>query len=384
MVVSPSVATSPRLVRTEKRGIPSLDGWRAISIVLVLCLHTLQDHGVHARSPALNALLYAAANGGLGVRIFFVISGYLITRLLLREFAQKGSISLRQFYARRVFRILPPLYVYIGFVAVLVLLGKLTIPAMYLLLCGLFLTSNMTIPPTVTFWPLEHTWSLCVEEQFYLLWPALLVWAFSAGSGGGRPPRAATGGGAGIVGLQVIGLAWYVAPFGRFHGVGNTLLQLDVILFGVLGAVAEGHDLFERAYRFAARYPLLLGFLLYIVSGWLEMTYPGKYMKSIGSTINGVLILSLLLWTVRNPETPFGRCLNAKPVAWIGILSYSLYLWQTFFLHKENAGVLGISHQLPVLVSWSALTACGILSFFLIERPFLRLRDRIVRRTSPV
>ncbi len=384
MTSSHAASTAPRLDPTEKRGIPSLDGWRAISVILVICLHTLQDHDVRSRSHALTSLIYAAANGGLGVRIFFVISGYLITRLLLREFAQKGSISLRQFYARRIFRILPPLYVYICFIAILVLLGKLTIPATYLVLCSLFLTSNISIPANVTFWPLEHTWSLCVEEQFYLLWPALLVWAFSAGSTAARQRRASAIALAGIILVPLIRIVWSIPPFGRFHAAGNTLLQLDVILFGVLGAVAEGHALFERIYRKAVRSPLLLGFLLYVVSGWLEMTYPGKYMKSIGSTINGALILWLLLWTVRNPQTLFGRFLNARPVAWIGILSYSLYLWQTFFLHKQNMGVLGLRHQIPVLISWSAIALCGVFSFFIIERPSLRLRDRLVRRTSPV
>ena len=375
---------SPRLVAGEKRGIPSLDGWRAISILLVICLHTLQDHGVQVHPHAGNALLYAIANGGLGVRIFFVISGYLITRLLLREFAQKGRVSLRQFYVRRAFRILPPLYVYIGFVSILAVLGKLTLPAKYLLLCGVFLTANVAIPKTVTFWPLEHTWSLSVEEQFYLLWPVSLVWSLSASSTEERQRRASWIALIGIVLIPCIRFAWSIPPFGRFHSAGNTLLQLDMILFGVLGAVAEGHALFERVYRAMARRPLLLAFLLYILSGWLEMMFPGKYIKSVGITINGVLTLPLLLWTVRNPHTVCGRFLNARPVAWTGILSYSLYLLQTLFLHWETTALFGLKHPMPVLASWLAIPLCGVFSFFVIERPALRLRDRVMRRTSPV
>ncbi len=109
---------SSSLTRTAAlHRIPSLDGLRALSILLVVGLHTLQRYGAtHPVSPAWFALF----NGGTGVFIFFEISGFLITTLLLKEHEKRGSVSLTGFYRRRAFRILPPLYLYIG---VVVLLG---------------------------------------------------------------------------------------------------------------------------------------------------------------------------------------------------------------------------------------------------------------------
>src|SRR5882757_9848375 len=108
----------------EPRSIPSLDGLRALSIALVVGLHTVQRYSVtHHVSP----VWYVVFNGTTGVRIFFVISGYLITRLLLREAEQTGTIALGKFYLRRAFRILPPLYAYIAFLCLLGALGRLAV-----------------------------------------------------------------------------------------------------------------------------------------------------------------------------------------------------------------------------------------------------------------
>jgi len=109
--------TEPQTASIEQpRHIPSLDGLRALSVLLVIVLHTLLRNTLYKFIPF---PLRVLGNGALGVFIFFVISGYLITTLLLREQHKTGAISLRSFYLRRAFRILPPLYAYVFFLAAL-------------------------------------------------------------------------------------------------------------------------------------------------------------------------------------------------------------------------------------------------------------------------
>src|SRR5664280_2047254 len=138
--------------------IPSLDGLRAVSIIIVVW--------AHARASSRLLGLYAF----FGVQIFFVISGYLITSLLLREHERTGTINLRTFYYRRMLRIFPAAYVYILAVAIVFQ------PPLHYLAYAFTYTSCYAGPHGP--WMLSHLWSLSVEEQFYLLWPFALLLAF--------------------------------------------------------------------------------------------------------------------------------------------------------------------------------------------------------------
>ena len=144
--------------------LPSLDGWRAVSIGLVLVQHSTMAAGF---PPALTPWIKRFDLGSLGVQFFFVISGFLITWLLLQEQARHGRISLKHFYLRRALRILP---VYFFYLFVLGCLTRYEQPG-YLWAANLTFTTNYFWPPEGT----AHFWSLGVEEQFYLLWPGLLV-----------------------------------------------------------------------------------------------------------------------------------------------------------------------------------------------------------------
>src|SRR5258708_2018236 len=159
--------------------IPSLDGLRALSIFLVLALHSIQR--LEVNSP-ISFLWVGIFNGATGVFIFFVISGYLITSLLLREHEKRGSISLRGFYFRRAMRILPPLYVYVGVLLLLGLAGKLPIFKLDII-SALFFFHDYALS---LMWSLEHFWSLSIEEQFYLIWPVLLLYCLRRPGAEGR------------------------------------------------------------------------------------------------------------------------------------------------------------------------------------------------------
>jgi peptidoglycan/LPS O-acetylase OafA/YrhL len=357
------------------RHIPSLDGLRALSVTLVVVLHTTQRYGWTHPVPLIARVF---TNGAVGVFIFFVISGYLITTLLLREREKTGRIRLKSFYLRRSFRILPPLYLYILVVGLLGVSGHMPGVNRREILTALTFTRNYTFH--VGLWSFEHLWSLCIEEQFYLLWPAVLIgcMAHKQTSAGRRA--------AARVCVAVIA----VEPFIRmlsfrflpsFHNPGAFHMQADGLAFGALGALAQGHARFERVYQRTMHWPWLAPVLLFFVSGTLGIVFGNYWDLTAGITVNGFLILMWLLWLVRHPVSVIGRVLNAPGVAWVGRLSYSLYIWQTLFLHHASIEIVGRNGWWNTFPSsWGCILAVAVFSYYCIEQPSLRVRDVFLRR----
>lgn len=359
----------------QGRFLPSLDGLRALAVLLVIALHSLQRLSM---TRPVSWWWLVLGNGALGVFLFFIISGYLITTLLLRELAKTSRISLRGFYARRAFRILPPLYAYIAFIAVLGVTGHMPGFNRTELWTALTLTRNYSLHASL--WSFEHLWSLCIEEQFYLLWPGVLVLCILAARGALDRIRVQ----AAWVALAVI----CVEPFVRlfcfrylplWHNMGSFHMQADALMFGAIAALLEGRQRFERLFALATRTPWLVPIALF-VSAALGIRFGNYWMAPVGITINGLLGLTWILWLVRHPLSLQGRVLNQPAIMWVGRLSYSLYLWQTFFLHHDNITVLGRATWWSTLPgAWLAIAACGIASYYLIEQPALRLRARVLR-----
>ena len=156
-------------IEDKGRNIPSLDGMRAVSILLVIMAHSSQSFSRWIRFP-FPYLLFAHT----GVLIFFVISGFLITSLLLKELDSTGSIALKRFYVRRAFRIFPAFYLYLSIILALALAGLLHTPLRALFVTAVY-GSDYFLGPDGGYASLQHTWSLSIEEQFYLLWPTTLV-----------------------------------------------------------------------------------------------------------------------------------------------------------------------------------------------------------------
>ena len=153
-----------------KRTIPSLDGLRAVSVVFVLIGH-LFGGAFSYKSPAVWSVLLLVGNGNLGVNIFFGISGFLITRLLVKECARTGRIDLFGFYARRAFRIFPAFYFYLASILLLSAAGIFTFYPVTWFSAALYLRNYYPPFEGSGDWLTAHAWSLAVEEQFYLLWP---------------------------------------------------------------------------------------------------------------------------------------------------------------------------------------------------------------------
>jgi peptidoglycan/LPS O-acetylase OafA/YrhL len=352
--------------------IPSLDGLRALSIFLVLALHTIQRFSFN---HPVSRLWYAIFDGGTGVFIFFVISGYLITTLLLNEQQKRGSISMRGFYLRRAMRILPPLYTYVAVLLLLGWAGRLALNRLDIL-SALFFFHNYA---PATMWSLEHFWSLSTEEQFYFLWPVILLYCL-------RKPGIAGRLAASRIALAVIVISPVVRvvsfrfdiPYLR-NGYGFHM-RADALMYGCVFALLQGTPLFERVYAFATKIWWIPPAVIFL-SDCIGARFTNYWQLPFGYTICGAAIAFFLLWCTRNPTSIVGRILNARPIVHIGVLSYSIYLWQVLFLHPYNGPVFGQSLKLLTIFpfSWLAIFAVAELSFYLVEQPSLHLRNRLIR-----
>lgn len=352
--------------------IPSLDGLRALSIFLVMALHTLQPYSIgHHASP----LWYAIFDGDTGVYIFFVISGYLITRLLLNEHQKRGSISFRGFYVRRAMRILPPLYAYVAALLLLGWAGRLALDKIDIF-SALFFFHNYAHG---FMWQLEHFWSLSIEEQFYFIWPLVLFFCLRRPELAGRALAARVALGVILVSPAVRVISFLVHNRYIHDGTGFHM-RADMLMFGCAAALLEGTPRFERFYGIATKVWWLPPAIIFF-SGCIEARFQNYWTFPFGFTLSGAAIAIFLLWCVRNPASRIGRALNARFVVHIGVISYSIYLWQTLFLHEGGSRIFG-----PVLgflcvfpANWVAILAVAELSRYLVELPSLRLRDRLIK-----
>jgi len=351
--------------------IPSLDGLRAISIFLVVALHTLQRY---SETHPVSTAWYALFSGSDGVFIFFEISGFLITTLLLKEAEKRGSVSLTGFYLRRAFRILPPLYLYLGVVVLLGIAGRLEVTGLDVAGSAFFF-HNLISGPT---WSLEHLWSISVEEQFYLVWPFILVFCLRKWSIGGRM-KAAIFPAAVILLSPVARMMLRMSHDATLHAASVYYLRFDFIMFGCLIALLQHTQKFEAVYRVCTRIWWLPPLVMLLCNG-ISAKYQNYFDLTVGFTINGFAIAMFLVWCTRNADSTVGRILNSWVMARIGVLSYSIYLWQTLFIHDGNQKVFAWAPWLGIFPgNWLGFLVAGTASYYLIEQPTLRLRDRLIQ-----
>ncbi len=331
----------------------SLDGLRAFSILLVVIAHIAGT----VNAPAVLVPLHNLGN--FGVTIFFVISGFLITVLLLEELRSQGKISMRGFYQRRIFRIFPAFYFYIALVLLANSLGYLDLYDGDVLHAVTF-TMNYHHERA---WAFNHTWSLAVEEQFYLIWPVILVLL-------GVRRALVCAALLVIAGPIIRTLMWYVfevspsAMTREFQAVG------DALATGCLLAVLHHHGHSIPGW-FRSRWFIWVAVSLFVVPALLYKLDPGLFYVLGQSYVN--LAAAAIIWRCINVERGVAyRILNFSPVVWLGTLSYSLYLWQQPFL---NDWIREWFATWPVNLGLAF--GCAIISFYLVERPFLRLGRRL-------
>ncbi len=342
--------------------LPSLDGLRAFSICMVVLGHCSATVKVVSSSAA--TLFGFVGAGRLGVSIFFVISGFLITTLLVREQLTTDSISLKSFYIRRAFRIFPGFYAYWLVALGLTLLGYIHLTHSDLISAAVYVW-NYT-PRKVDTWFLGHTWSLSVEEQFYLLWPVILK---LAGPKSGRW--------AALVAVAVAPFirvaSYFLFPFSRPR-IGMMLhTRMDSLMIGALLALVYlNKDHVEILKRFTSSWLIPVVSLCFLpIDTLLTLRFKGAYLLSIGYSLQNLLIALLIAHVVFYDKTTLGRILNHPAAVHLGVISYSLYLWQQLFLTTKNTTFTGM---FPWNIACALLAA--ELSYYLLEKPFLRWRRR--------
>jgi peptidoglycan/LPS O-acetylase OafA/YrhL len=333
--------------------IPSLDGLRAISIALVLIGHSADSHSAPPFLTHFNHL------GNFGVRCFFIISGFLITTLLLKERAKTGSISMRGFYIRRALRIFPPSLAYIAIIAACAALGGLTLKPGDLV-HALTYTMNYHLRRA---WWFDHLWSLSVEEQFYILWPGLLCVV-----GNRRGVKIAWG--VVLVVPAIRAFMWFV-----FHASDSAMTKhfeanADALSTGCLLSMNFNRlGAIDRYQRFQASPLFWIVALALILGGHGLFAFNAASFYIIGQSIANLGTVLCIDWSIRNFDKGVGNLLNWTPLVYIGALSYSLYLWQNAFL---NPDWYGWPSRFPVNLLLACCTA--IVSYYVIEQPFLWLK----------
>jgi peptidoglycan/LPS O-acetylase OafA/YrhL len=332
--------------------IPTLDGWRAVAIAAVMVSHGFLLNGAATRPT--RAIGYIAGHlGGLGVALFFAISGYLITTLLLEEQDQWGRISLRGFYMRRGFRILPPAYLYLIVLAIAEPLRPGELPS------AAFFYSNYWAERS---WYTAHFWSLSMEEHFYLLWPAML-----AGLGVRRALIAATV----LLTATALWRPWSLAHVSLpYPALQRTDMCLDAFLFA--GALAI---LLHGPYRFpllrvltSAWFRVLSVLVLAAVWTWTLAASAPATGTLVESAVLPCLLVSVICWQ----RSHVFEILESAPLRWMGRISYGLYLWQQLFL----APGFGATVLTRICLIFGAAT----LSYYLLERPLLHYGRALSRR----
>jgi len=353
----PSERATPWPVLHDGR-IPSLDGLRAVSIAAVLLGHMA---GTTNFPPFLTGLVLH--NGwvdlaNLGVRVFFVISGFLITGILMSEHRRRGRISLRHFYLRRTMRIFPAYYAFLATAVVATIVGVFSLTANDVA-HALTYTTNYDADRS---WQVGHLWSLAVEEQFYLLWPLTIVLLGLA-----RAPWAA-------IGVVLVAPLFRALEYRLVPGwVGNSFeTTADAIAIGCLLALSFGSLMRFRGFRMAVDSKLVIAavFAVALILGRWGVT---NLLLSV-SLLNVAAAL-LVAHVVLHWKGITGRFLNLRPIVFIGVLSYSIYLWQQVFLDRHTDSLLT---AFPVNIGLAAFFALA--SYYLVERPFLRIRPRVEAR----
>ena len=328
---------------------PALDGLRGFSVLCVMGFHSFLLPG----------------GGFLGVDIFFVLSGFLITNLLLAEHAATGSLNLRRFYARRARRLVPPLFVaVVAFLLISAVADRSgfaddTLAAA----AGVTYITNILVTIVPTWLPsVSHLWSLAAEEQFYLLWPVVLIAVLRRNIS----RRALTiGVGAVVVAIWADRFALTLAGASQHRLYFGPDTSLDPIVIGCLLALLNDGGYVERACStpFMRRrvVPVCLGLALGMILG-IPDTDP-RWIYEWALPVFGVVVAIILGSVVADPQSPIAAVLSRARLVALGRISYAVYLWHPILLFAVH---------MPKLLSVPCAIGAAALSNRYVEKRFRR------------
>ena len=338
--------------------VPSLDGLRALSVVLVLL-----SHFVSAR----------IFPGSLGVYVFFVISGFLITRLLLAEEKHTGVISLRKFYIRRAIRLYPVVIAYTLCVVSVYILSRRDIDWKQPLGSLFYFANYVYAPMPRERWqdtmPFEPLWSLSVEEHFYFILPALIILLNKA-------PRKI------LITMVIVCVSCliyriilsninYDLIYTNYFYM-RTESRIDSLAYGVgMAALCE----FDRGRKILARIASYRGMAIGALILIFTLIYRDEiFRETFRYSLQGVAIF-MCVSGVLFSKTFFAYFLNISPIKFIGRLSYSLYVW-SIGVPPLIALLLPGRGALQIFLSLGLAFGLASLSYFCLEKPVMRLRHR--------
>ena len=362
----------PRNPHGDGRYMPALDGWRAVAIVLVMMFHAIYNVIGPVEGDHMGGGMELVSHlGALGVLIFFAISGYIITTRLYVE-SPDGAISLRTFYAKRCFRILPAMWTYLLVVAALGALHVIQLQRADLL-APLFLTNYF---PGSSY--LGHFWSLSIEEHFYLLWPVCLIvagWRRAIYVGAGLMAVVGVYRAIRLARLGVVDAGPGVVDGARGYFLSHTEARIDYILAGCVLALLlifypGVRSFVQRCGSAAGVAPLLL---LILISSRIQVVD----LRSL----QAVAIVLLVVATSLKTHSLLNRALSNPKFVFVGKLSYSLYLWQQLFLSRTS--IAWLQSPIALLPRLGGAMLAAWLSYRFIERPAIRSGSEFVQRWKP-
>ena len=321
---------------------PALDGIRGVAILTVMASHWLPD---------------LLPGGWIAVDVFFVLSGYLITKLLLAEFARENQINLVRFYTGRAVRLMPAFWCLLAFMSVVIVVARHREAMIHSWIMSATYLMNWNI---ALGWGwadyLGHTWSLAAQEQFYILWPVAFIFIRS------RRPLVWIGA------TMAVAIAWrcYLV---QNHATGLRIYDgfdthADPLLMGCAMAfpkVSEGLRAVLSRLRFA------WVAVVAIMFAWLFI--PAESVEMLGVTLAGLLAMAFI--TLATQE-PLRHLLVQKPLVFTGRISYGLYLWHYPLLGLMANRMPGTSPLLALIASYPV----AVLSYFTVEKYFRHLKRK--------
>jgi len=329
-----------------------LDGLRGVAIALVIVGHLA--HFSFGRNGAW------AASASVGVSLFFALSGFLITNILLEEIKSSGRIGFRNFYVRRCLRLLPALFAFLVAMTVLKLAGLFSQDAWTSLAASVLYVRNIFGRGDGT----GHLWSLSLEEQFYVTWPLLLFLTFRRGER--------------ITIVILVAVAIWRATAVHFRLVNEATgalyerpwFRYDAILYGCWIALVlrTRRESWQRA---ACWFHPLVTLPLLVVASAIPSSSP---VGPFSLTLQALLAMAVTFSTIVSaPTSIIYRALASAPARFLGHISYSLYLWQQPFIVVRTPSWGGL-RTFPL--NLAAAFALALFSYYVIERPFLALKSR--------
>jgi peptidoglycan/LPS O-acetylase OafA/YrhL len=360
------------------RHLPALDGLRALAVLAVLAYH----------------LGYPWARGGyLGVDLFFVLSGFLITSLLLEEHEETGTIRLAKFWGRRARRLLPALYVMVVAVMVFVVLEGRYGQTDFVAAIDLSALRSQALATLlyVANWqqiiihhsyfaqfsapsPLDHTWSLAIEEQFYLVWPFVTLGLLAKGLQQRRRLGISVSIAIAIASTALMAILFTPGadPTRVYYGTDTRLgdLAVGALLAWLTARRPETPARIAAALRVAAPVALV-GLLVLMVTAGNASEFPSNFMFE-GGFLGASVLCAIVLADVRRPGSVLATCFSWRPLVAIGLVSYGIYLWHYPVIVLFTPATSGLS-GVPLLVARLAIIAALVLaSYFLVELPVRR------------